>query len=380
MPSQPRADWYADPFARHERRYWDGRQWTEHVSTQSRQQVDPPIERAPVQAHSSSQPTAAWFPDPFARHERRYWDGHRWTEHVVTREHQGIDEPSWPVAQTGSSSSSTVLQQAHVSPAKDAGGDGTLLTEPVLVVNQKAKLLGSRVSYDIFDQRGRPLGAIQELRRDLSTTVSDRLRHRSEDRRAHRFQVVDTRGRPILALNRPAMGWLTTKARLVVEGPDGAPLGHVVLESWGTAGAIGEAAPGIAWLGIGGVAGMAAGLAIEGAMDKLGLADKGVGHVRFGLESGGQRLGSVHAENAAQWDFHVRDAAGTEIAHITKRWAGWAKERFTNADNYVVHMNGYVAEPLRTLVIASALAIDYELKQRGGQTSGSSLVGTRRYK
>jgi hypothetical protein len=24
-----------------------------------------------------------WFPDPSGRHERRYWDGARWTEHVA---------------------------------------------------------------------------------------------------------------------------------------------------------------------------------------------------------------------------------------------------------------------------------------------------------
>lgn len=26
---------------------------------------------------------AAWHPDPYARHEVRYWDGSRWTEHVA---------------------------------------------------------------------------------------------------------------------------------------------------------------------------------------------------------------------------------------------------------------------------------------------------------
>lgn len=64
----------------------------------------------------------------------------------------------------------------------------------------------------------------------------------------------------------------------------------------------------------------------------------------------------------------------------TKTWAGWAKERFTKADNYVVQTHGPLDEPLRSLVIAAALAIDMELKQRGEQTSGSSIWGTRRYK
>jgi Protein of unknown function (DUF2510) len=32
-----------------------------------------------------------WFADPSKRHELRYWDGHRWTEHVSDRGTQAID-------------------------------------------------------------------------------------------------------------------------------------------------------------------------------------------------------------------------------------------------------------------------------------------------
>ncbi|WP_241979952.1 DUF4041 domain-containing protein [Cryobacterium sp. TMT4-31] len=38
---QPPADWYADPIGRHERRYWDGSGWTEHVYSNGQQTVDP---------------------------------------------------------------------------------------------------------------------------------------------------------------------------------------------------------------------------------------------------------------------------------------------------------------------------------------------------
>ena len=31
---------------------------------------------------SDDTPDAAWHPDPFGRHELRYWDGSEWTEHV----------------------------------------------------------------------------------------------------------------------------------------------------------------------------------------------------------------------------------------------------------------------------------------------------------
>lgn len=37
------AGWYADPSSRYELRYWDGGQWTEHVSRGGQQFTDPPV-------------------------------------------------------------------------------------------------------------------------------------------------------------------------------------------------------------------------------------------------------------------------------------------------------------------------------------------------
>jgi hypothetical protein len=37
------AGWYPDPSGRYEVRYWDGLQWTEHVSRQGQQFTDPPV-------------------------------------------------------------------------------------------------------------------------------------------------------------------------------------------------------------------------------------------------------------------------------------------------------------------------------------------------
>ena len=46
-PVQPEstvpAGWYADPSGRYELRYWDGNQWTEHVSRAGQQYTDPPV-------------------------------------------------------------------------------------------------------------------------------------------------------------------------------------------------------------------------------------------------------------------------------------------------------------------------------------------------
>jgi Protein of unknown function (DUF2510) len=42
-PSAAPAGWYADPSSRYELRYWDGAQWTEHVSRGGQQFTDPPV-------------------------------------------------------------------------------------------------------------------------------------------------------------------------------------------------------------------------------------------------------------------------------------------------------------------------------------------------
>ena len=43
---------------------------------------------------------AGWYADPLGRHERRYWDGAAWTEHIVDATTQGTDPVSGPPAPT----------------------------------------------------------------------------------------------------------------------------------------------------------------------------------------------------------------------------------------------------------------------------------------
>jgi hypothetical protein len=219
--------------------------------------------------------------------------------------------------------------------------------------------------------------------------MSDRLRQRGDAIRTYRLQVVDMQNRVVLRMTRPeAVSKSTivhrmtrpetvTKSTMVVERPDGLPIGQICQETWGVAGAAAE----LANTALGGVASVIAGTPFGGSSSRLNSVMEGlakVDHVRFGLEASGQRLGAITADSTQGWNFTIRDTAGTEVGRITKTWAGWAKERFTKADNYVVQMHRVLEEPLRSLVIAAALALDIALKQ-GDQFNGGSSSKQRRY-
>ena len=207
------------------------------------------------------------------------------------------------------------------------GSESPLLTSSVLVVNQKAKLFERRAEYAVFDENGHRVGAVQEVDRGLRRRATG-----SSSNGTFRFNVVDVEGRVVLTLRRPTKVF---KSRMVVIGANGAH-GEIVQRNVGVF--------------------------------------KGV---RFGLVSAGQELGVILPDDRREWDFAINDTEGNEIARITKSWAGWAKERFTKADNYVVQLHRPLKDPLRSLVVAAALAIDTALKQDAPTTGKGS---TRRYK
>jgi hypothetical protein len=45
----------------------------------------------PVTTWGQATGPAGWFADPGRRHELRYWDGQRWTEHASDRGIQDVD-------------------------------------------------------------------------------------------------------------------------------------------------------------------------------------------------------------------------------------------------------------------------------------------------
>ena len=262
---------------------------------------------------------ANWYPDPWGRHEHRYFDGAKWTEHVGDHGRQSVDPPGGdahvPTVNRATEKVVRDVERAGVRPGAGQGG-GSLFTESVLVVNQKAKLIEINQEFAIYDQAGRQIGAVRQVGQ---STVKKVLRFVSDldQYMTHKLQIVDANGQVVLALTRPAK---IMKSRIIVEGGDGREIGQIVQQNM-------------------------------------------IGKIRFSLDVGGQAIGSLNGENWRAWNFNIKDQTGREVARITKTWEGFAKTMFTTADNYVVQIHESLQQPMHSLVVAAALGVDTALKQ-----------------
>jgi hypothetical protein len=67
------------------------------------------------------------------------------------------------------------------------------------------------------------------------------------------------------------------------------------------------------------------------------------------------------------WNFRFLDAGGNELGVVTKKWAGFGKELFTSADNYVISLSDHAPKErnVAALLLAAGLAIDIVYKEKG---------------
>ncbi|HYJ66916.1 MAG TPA: phospholipid scramblase-related protein [Nocardioidaceae bacterium] len=261
-----------------------------------------------------------WYPDPWGKHEHRYFDGDQWTEHVASHGKQSVDPPSGeggPVPTVNRAPDKVRRDAVKAAVTADtATGSGSILDEPVLVVNQKAKLVELHNEFAFYDQHGEQIGAVRQVGQSPGKKVI-RVVSTFDQFATQKLQVVDMEGTVLLALTRPAK---FMKSRIIVEDGSGRPVGEVMQKNI-------------------------------------------VGKIRFDMLTGPVEQGSIKAQNWRAWNFNIFDAQGNEIARVTKTWEGLAKTMFTTADNYVVQIHRRLPEPLRSLVVASALCIDTALKQ-----------------
>jgi uncharacterized protein YxjI len=284
---------------------------------------------------------ANWYPDPTGRHELRYFDGAAWTDHVSDRGITAIDPVAGPPAPTQTPDSGRLdgferamtvgnegnpnriaqqlTGQGHRGAGLDqpvAGGGGTIFSEPILVVNQKAKIIELNNQYSVFDQHGRQVAAVNQVGQSTAKKVL-RLVSNVDQFLTHRLEITAADGGVLLRLTRPGKVF---KSTVIVSDAFDREIGRIVQENM-------------------------------------------IGKIHFGLEAGGQRVGAIKAENWRAWNFRIEDAAGREVARITKTWEGLAKTMFTTADNYVLQIHERRPDPLNSLIVASALSVDTALKQ-----------------
>lgn len=263
-----------------------------------------------------------WYPDPMGRHEHRWFDGQGWTEHVTSAGAQGIDPigPGPSAVPRGDHAPVQVQKQVQRAAGAPPGalpqGGGTVFTEPVLVVNQKAKYIEINSEYAVYDQHGNQIAAVRQIGQSATRKVARALTN-FDQYMTHQFQVVDLAGNVLLNVTRPAK---FMKSKVIVAGPQGHEIGQIVQENlWGK--------------------------------------------IRFAMVAGGHQYGAINAENWRAWNFTIVDHTGAEVGRITKTYVGLAKAVFTTADNYVVQIHRPLDDPLRTLVVAAALTVDTALKQ-----------------
>ncbi|MCX5135648.1 phospholipid scramblase-related protein [Streptomyces sp. NBC_00340] len=271
---------------------------------------------------------AGWYPDPNGTPQTvRYWDGSQWTDHTNADQQASAAQQ---VPQQAQASQQAFPQQA--APASDprvqrqvqqqagvaagGAGGGSLFTEPVLVVNQKAKLIELTNEYKVMDQQGNLIGSVVQVGQNAFKKIL-RFVSSLDQYMTHKLEIRDAHGQPQLLLTRPAK---FIKSRVIVTRPDGSPVGEIVQQNM-------------------------------------------FGKINFAINANGQQIGAIKAENWRAWNFAIVDHADNEVARITKTWEGLAKTMFTTADNYVLQIHFQLPEPLLSLVVATALTVDTALKQ-----------------
>jgi uncharacterized protein YxjI len=178
-------------------------------------------------SESTAQPPAGWYPDPTAQFEQRYWDGAQWTEHVSSAGQQSTS-PMQPMASPVTvSRSDKVRRQVEKAGVAPVTGGGTLFDSPVLVVNQKAKFVEVTNEYAVYDADGRQLGSVVEVGQSALRKVF-RVVGNYDQYLSHSLEIRDAAGRVVLGLRRPAK---FIKSKITVSTPDGREIGTIRQEN-----------------------------------------------------------------------------------------------------------------------------------------------------
>ena len=101
---------------------------------------------------------------------------------------------------SGSCTATAATAARNVGEAAFAGG-GTIFTEPILVVNQKAKLIELNNQYSVFNQNGQQIAAVNQVGQTAAKKVM-RLVSSLDQFMTHKLEITDPE-RPRAAAARP---------------------------------------------------------------------------------------------------------------------------------------------------------------------------------
>jgi uncharacterized protein YxjI len=190
---------------------------------------------------------------------------------------------------------------------------GGLLTLPVLVVEQKKKLVDVSTDYSIFDEDGERVGHVRQVDQGVGQKL---LRFASNFDKYLRFsfEVTDASGAVLLRLTRPPK---VLKSRLIVEDGTGGSIGEIVQTSM-------------------------------------------LGKINFALESDGGLVGEIMGQSWRDKKFTIKDPQSNPVGDVSKRWEG-LRGAFHAEDKYVLRLERDTPEPLRTLAIAASVCLDVAL-------------------
>lgn len=193
----------------------------------------------------------------------------------------------------------------------------SLLDNDVVVVRQRPKFIEVTNQYDLLDTAGTALGTVHEVGQSAARKAI-RLFTNFDQYLTHRYEVKDASGAILLSLVRPAK---IMKSKIEVSDAAGVLVGTIVQRNI-------------------------------------------IGSKRFGFEApDGTDLGEIQGESWISWNFQIKDATGTPVGRVDKKFAGLLSEAFTTADTYVLTLEKALAGPTRVLAFAAAVAIDTALKQ-----------------
>lgn len=80
------------------------------------------------------------------------------------------------------------------------------------------------------------------------------------------------------------------------------------------------------------------------------------------LEANDQIFAKIHAGLFRVWTFDLLDLTQKKIGFVTKKWGGFIKEIFTDADRYVVKLEQIAKLSLlqKAVVLGAAVSIDFD--------------------